>query len=39
MPLFGVGGCAGAAVPSHQAIHPPVGPEDGVSSPDTPQPG
>src|ERR1700722_638915 len=39
IPLFGKGGCAGGAAPSHHALHPPVGPKAGVASPETPHPG
>jgi len=36
MPLAGTGGCAGAALPSHQALQPPVGPKAGVFRPRRP---
>src|SRR5579862_7397815 len=39
MPLAGSGGSVGDFAPSHQALQPPVGPEAGVASPETPQPG
>src|ERR1700678_4225248 len=39
MPLVGAGGTAGGVEPSHHALHPPVGPCDGLFSPETPQPG
>src|SRR5436190_12511319 len=39
MPLAGSCGSAGGALPSHHALHPPVGPKDFVPSPETLQPG
>src|SRR5271165_4941515 len=39
MPLVGEGGRVGGDEPSHQARQPPVGPKDGLASPETPQPG
>ena len=37
--MVGEGGRVGGDEPSHQARQPPVGPKDGLASPETPQPG
>src|SRR3954468_4134107 len=39
IPLVGSGGNVGGAEPSHQKLHPLVGREAALASPETPQPG